>query len=55
MDPYHVDHLSYYSHARELAAKAGLPQYKYEAVIRNRADRNKLDGKECSECRAVSL
>ena len=38
-----------------LAAKAGLPNYKCSAVIRNRFERKKLDGQECPECKAVSV
>lgn len=43
-----------YRYARSLAAKAGLPTYKFAAPIRRRADRDKLDGKPCPDCQAVS-
>ena len=34
--------------------KAGLPtSYKYDAKILRRADRDKLDGKACPDCKAV--
>ena len=42
------------SHQRILE-KAGLPtEYKFEAPIRKKSDRDKLEGKACPDCQAVS-
>ena len=46
----------YCSDALRVAKKAGLPtKYKCETKILKAADRDKLDGKACPECEAVSF